>query len=93
MPYCARWQVAVGAAEQFADKVLDIAADVAGFGEFGGVALDKGHADEVGGVADEVGFADAGRAEEDDVLLGVIGLCPCPRGPGGRDDNGRTGRR
>ena len=67
------FDIAVGAAEEFADQVFDVGADVAGFGEFGGVALDEGDADEVGGVANEVGFADAGGADQDDVLLGVIG--------------------
>ena len=65
--------VAVGEPQEFADQVFDVAADVAGFGEFGGVGLDEGDADQIGGVADEVGFADAGRADENDVLLGVIG--------------------
>ena len=74
MPYWARVDVAVGPAHQVAHEVLDVAAHVAGLGELGGVGLDERHADQVGDAADEVGFADAGRAEQDDVLLGVVGL-------------------
>ena len=65
--------VAIGQAQQVAHHVFDVAAHVAGFGELGGIGFDEGHADQVGGAADEEGLADAGGADEDDVLLGVIG--------------------
>ena len=65
--------VAVRQPHQVAHHVLDIAADVAGFRELRRVRLHKRHADQFRRAADEVGFADAGGADENDVLLGVIG--------------------
>ena len=64
--------VAVGPGDEVAHEVFHVAADVAGFAELGGVGLDEGHADQLGDVLDEVRLADAGRADEDDVLLGVF---------------------
>src|SRR5687767_6268312 len=66
--------VAIGAADEFAHEIFDIAADVTGFGKFGGVAFDEGNADEIGDAANEISFSDAGGADEDDVLFGVVGL-------------------
>ena len=66
--------VTIGAADEFANEIFDIAADVTRFGKFGGVAFHEGNADEIRDATDEVGFADAGGANQDDVLLGVIGL-------------------
>ena len=40
--------VAVGAVNEFAHEVFDVAADVAGFAELGGVGLHERHADQVG---------------------------------------------
>ena len=64
--------VAVGAAQQFPHQVLHVAADVARLGKFRRVALDERHADQIRDAADQIGFAHAGRADENDVLLGVI---------------------
>ncbi len=61
--------VAIGFLDEFADEVIDISADVSGFGEFGGVGFDKGNADEFGDVFDEVGFPNAGGTDDDDVLF------------------------
>jgi len=70
--------VAVGAVDEFTDEILDVAADVAGLAELGGVGLDERHADEIGDGFDQVGLADAGRAEQDDVLFDVIAEVVAP---------------
>ena len=43
-----QFDVAVGELHEVAHEVLDVAADVAGLGELGGVGLDERHADEFG---------------------------------------------
>ena len=64
--------VAPGLLHEFPHQVLHIAAHITGLAEFRRVGFDERDADEFGDVADEVGFADAGRAGDDDVLLGVF---------------------
>ncbi len=61
--------IAAGAADEVAHEVVHIAADIAGFAEFGCVGLHERHADEVGGGADEVGLADSGGTEQEDILF------------------------
>ena len=46
------FNIAVGLADEVADQVFDIAADIAGLAEFGGVALDERDADFAGDEAD-----------------------------------------
>ena len=53
---------------QVADDALDVAADVADFGELGRLDLDERRTDELGEPAGDLGFADAGGADQDDVL-------------------------
>jgi hypothetical protein len=72
--------VAIGAAHQVAHQILHITSHIARFGKLGRIRLHKGHADEVGDAANQVGFANAGRADENEVLLGVVGLFPAFHG-------------
>ena len=74
MPYWASSTSPFGELHEVAHQVLDVAADVAGLGELGGVGLDERHADEFGDAAHQVRLAHAGGAEQQDVLLGVIPL-------------------
>ena len=60
--------------DEFPNKILDIAADVAGLAKLGRVCLDERHLDQIRDVFDEVGFSDPGRPNEDDVLLCIFGL-------------------
>ena len=64
--------VSIGGFDEVADDVVDVEANIAGFGEFGGVGFDERDANEFGDATHEVGFSDAGGAEEDDVLFGVF---------------------
>ena len=57
-----------GVFDQIADDLLDIAADIADFGEFGRFDLDKGRFGEPGQAPRDFGLADAGRADHQDVL-------------------------
>ena len=66
--------ITIGAPDQFANEIFNIAANVSGFGEFSGVAFNEGNADEVGDAPNQVGFTDTGRADENDVLFCVVGL-------------------
>ncbi len=54
--------------EQVADDLIDVAADIADLGKFGGLDLDEGSAGELGQAAGDLGLADAGRADHQDVL-------------------------
>jgi hypothetical protein len=49
-----------------------VAPDVAGLAELGSIGFDKGHTNQICDVLDQVGLADSGRADQDDVLLGVF---------------------
>ena len=70
--------------EQVADDLIDVAADITDFGEFGGLDLDEGRARELGEAPRDLGLADAGRADHEDVLGQnllahvVIELLPAP---------------
>src|SRR5262245_3231262 len=54
--------------EQIAHDLIDVAADVTHFGEFGGLDLDEGRARELGQAPRNLSLADAGRADHEDVL-------------------------
>ena len=54
--------------EQVAHDLVDVAADIADLGEFGGLDLDEGRAGELGEAARDLRLADAGRADHQDVL-------------------------
>ena len=54
--------------EQVADDLVDVAADIADLGEFGGLDLEEGRAGELGEAAGDLRLADAGRADHEDVL-------------------------
>ena len=54
--------------DQIADDLLDVAADIADFGEFGRLDLDEGRAGEPCQAARDLGLADAGRPDHQDVL-------------------------
>ena len=64
-----RLDIEVGGVEQFEQQVLDVFADVAGFGEGGGVADGEGDIEDLGEGAGEQRFAAAGRADQQDVAL------------------------
>ncbi|ESW95109.1 hypothetical protein X769_30495 [Mesorhizobium sp. LSJC268A00] len=57
-----------GDLDQIADDLLDIAADIADFGELGGLDLDERRTGESRQAARDLGLADAGRADHQDVL-------------------------
>ena len=54
--------------EQIADDLIDVAADIAHLGEFGGLDLDEWRARELGEAARNLRLADARRADHQDVL-------------------------
>ena len=54
--------------DQVADDGVDVAADIADFGELGGLDLDEGRIGQLGQAARDLGLADAGRADHQDVL-------------------------
>jgi hypothetical protein len=51
-----------------ADDLLDVAADIADLGEFGGFHLDEGRAGELGQPPRDLGLANAGGPDHQDVL-------------------------
>ena len=54
--------------QQIANDLIDVAADIADLGEFGGLDLDEGRAGKLGEAARDLGLADAGRPDHQDVL-------------------------
>ena len=54
--------------DEIADDLLDVAADIADLGEFGGFDLDEGRAGEFRQPPRDLGLADAGRPDHQDVL-------------------------
>ena len=64
-----RLDVEVGGVQQLQQQVLDVFADVAGFGQGGGVADGEGHVEDLGQRPGQQGLAAAGRADEQDVAL------------------------
>ena len=64
-----RLDVEVGGVQQLQQQVLDVFADVAGFGQRGGVADGERHVEDAGQRAGQQRLAAAGRADEQDVRL------------------------
>ena len=54
--------------DEIADDLLDVAADIADLGEFGGLDLDEGRAGELRQPARDLGLADTGRPDHQDIL-------------------------
>ena len=54
--------------DEIADDLLDVAADIADFGELGGFDLDERRAGEFGEPPRDLGLADAGRPDHQDVF-------------------------
>ena len=54
--------------DEVADDLLDVAADIADLGEFGGFDLDEGRAGELRQPPRDLGLADAGRPDHQDVF-------------------------
>src|SRR3569832_2291057 len=54
--------------DQIADDSVNVAADIADFGEFRGFNLDEGRIGELGQPPRDLGLADAGRADHQDIL-------------------------
>ena len=54
--------------EQIAHDLIDVAADIADLGEFGGLDLDEGCAGELGETARDLRLADARRADHQNIL-------------------------
>src|SRR4029079_16488254 len=54
--------------KQVAHDLVDVPADIADFGEFGGFDLDEGRAGKLGEAARDLRLADAGRADHQDIL-------------------------
>ncbi len=73
-----------GDLEQIADDLLDVAADIADFGEFRRFHFEKRRAGELGEAARNLGLADAGRADHQNILRQhffaqpVVELQPAP---------------
>ena len=57
-----------GDLDQVADDLLDVAADIADLGEFGGLDLDEGRAGEFCQPPRDLGLADPGRPDHQDIL-------------------------
>ena len=64
-----RFEVEVGGVQQLEQQVLDVFADVAGFGQRGGVADGERHVEDPGQRPGEQRLAAAGRADQQDVGL------------------------
>ena len=64
-----RFDIEVGGVQQFQQQVLDVFADVAGFGERGGVADGERHLQIAGQRAGQQRLAATGRADQQDVRL------------------------
>ena len=69
MPVCARLHIAVGGLQQLEDDVLDVFADVAGFGQRGGVHDGERHVEHLGQRLRQQRLAGAGGPDEQDVRL------------------------
>ncbi len=54
--------------DEIADDLLDVTADIADLGEFGGLDLDEGRAGELCQPPRDLGLADTGRPDHQDVL-------------------------
>src|SRR6185437_4722053 len=54
--------------DEIANDLLDVTADIADLGEFGGFDLDEGCAGEFGQPPGDLGLADPGRADHQDIL-------------------------
>ena len=85
-----------GGIDEIADDLLDVAADVPHFGEFGGLDLDEGRLGQLGEAAGDLGLADAGGADHQDVLgidfvAQVIGQLLAPPAVAQRHGHGAFG--
>src|SRR6516165_3906697 len=61
--------IVVGGLQQLEDDVLDVLADIAGFGERGRIRHGEGHVEDTGERLRQQRFAGAGRADQQDVRL------------------------
>jgi len=61
-PILRQLDIVVGLAQEVPHQILHIAADVTGFAEFGGIALDERHSELGGDKLDDIGLADTGRS-------------------------------
>ena len=66
--------VVVAVLQQLLDDVLDVLADVAGFGQRGGVGDHERHVEQARQRLREQRLAGAGRADQQDVALGQLDL-------------------
>ena len=66
--------IIVGCLEQLEDDILHVLADIAGFGQRGGVSHGEGHVERLGQRLRQQRLAAAGRADEQDVRLGQFHL-------------------
>ena len=66
--------IAIGIFDEIANEVVDVAADVAGFGKLGSIGFYEWHSNQFRDVAHQVGFSNACRSEQDDILLGVVAI-------------------
>ncbi len=67
-----QFYVAISLLDQIADQVVDIAANISRFREFGGVGLNERNANQFGDIAHQIGLPDSGGPQENDILLGVV---------------------
>ncbi len=70
--------IAVGRLQQLQDDVLDIFADVAGFGERGGIDDGEGHIQHAGQRLRQQCFAGSGRTDQHDVRLRQLDAVAAP---------------
>src|SRR3546814_13336688 len=73
------FDVVVGGLKQFQDDVLDILADIAGFGQCRRVGHGEGHVAEAGEGLCEQSLAAAGRADAQHVRFTQLDLVPAAR--------------
>ena len=64
-----KFNIVVRFSNQIPHKILDIAADITGFAEFGGIPFDKRHADFVGNQLNDIGFAHTGRTDHEHIVF------------------------
>ena len=74
MPCWAALHVPIGVLQQPQDDVLDVFADVAGFGQRGGVDDGERHIQDAGQGLGQQRLAGAGRPDQQDVGLGQLHL-------------------
>ena len=64
-----QFNIVFGFANQITHQIFDVATNVAGFTEFGGITFDKRDTDFIGNQLYDIGFANAGGADHEHIVL------------------------